>query len=185
MSFASSKVIPTLRDSAAEAVPPEINKYKNYEMCSLDYREFCLNLGASSGEIRSEDIFTKIQNWAPQGADIILDPVGANYFEKNLSVLGMEGRLVIIGLMGGAQSNINLGHLMIKRQRVIGSTIRARSKEIKNEVMKALEDKVLPLFDSGVLKPIVHQVLPLSDCTKAHEIMESNENIGKIILNLE
>ena len=147
--------------------------------------EFCLNLGASSGEIRSEDIFTKIQAWAPQGVDIILDPVGANYFEKNLSVLGMEGRLVIIGLMGGVQSNINLGHLMIKRQRVIGSTIRARSKEIKNEVMKALEDKVLPLFDSGVLKPIVHQVLPLSDCTKAHEIMESNENIGKIILNLE
>ena len=146
--------------------------------------EFCLNLGASSGEIRSEDIFTKIQAWAPQGVDIILDPVGANYFEKNLSVLGMEGRLVIIGLMGGVQSNINLGHLMIKRQRVIGSTIRARSKEIKNEVMKALEDKVLPLFDSGVLKPIVHQVLPLSDCTKAHEIMESNENIGKIILNL-
>ena len=78
--------------------------------------DFCLNLGASAGEIRSNDIFASIKNWSPEGADVILDPVGAEYFEKNLQVLGVEGRLVIIGLMGGAQSNLNLGHLIIKRQ---------------------------------------------------------------------
>ena len=146
--------------------------------------DFCINLGASEGEIRSEDIFAKIKNWAPEGVDIILDPVGAAYLENNLSVLGLEGRLIIIGLMGGVQTNINLGHLMMKRQKIIGSTIRARSKETKNTIMQELSDKVLPLFNSDKLKPIVHQALPFSECESAHEIMEANENIGKIILNL-
>ena len=147
--------------------------------------DFCIDLGASAGEIRSNDIFASIMDWSPKGADIILDPVGAGYLENNLQVLGMEGRLVIIGLMGGAQSNLNLGHLMIKRQKIIGSTIRARNKDKKNEIMKELSNKVLPLFDQGLLKPIIHEALPFSQCERAHSIMEANENIGKIILNLD
>ena len=147
--------------------------------------DFCLNLGASAGEIRSKDIFSKIKEWSPNGVDIILDPVGAEYFEKNLSVLGLEGKLIIIGLMGGAKANINLGHLMIKRHKVIGSTIRARNLETKTRVMDDLSSKVMPLFDSGTLKPIIYQVLSFEDCEKAHSIMESDENIGKIILNLD
>ena len=146
--------------------------------------DFCLSLGASEGEIRSNDMFGKIKDWAPDGVNIILDPVGAEYFESNLSVLGLEGRLVIIGLMGGASTSINLGHLMIKRHRIIGSTIRARNVETKDQVMKSISDEVLPLFASGQIQPIIHEILPLSDCEKAHSIMESNENIGKIILDL-
>ena len=76
-------------------------------------------------------MFNEVQSWTPEGFDIILDPVGANYFEDNLKVLGLEGRLIIIGLMGGMEANINLGHLMMKRQRIIGSTSRARSEESK------------------------------------------------------
>ena len=147
--------------------------------------DFCLNLGASAGEIRSKDIFSKIKEWSPNGVDIILDPVGAEYFEKNLSVLGLEGKLIIIGLMGGAKANINLGHLMVKRHKVIGSTIRARNLETKTRVMDDLSSKVMPLFDSGTLKPIIYQVLSFEDCEKAHSIMESDENIGKIIHNLD
>lgn len=147
--------------------------------------DFCIDLGASAGEIRTNDIFASIMDWSPKGADIILDPVGAEYLENNLQVLGVEGRLVIIGLMGGAQSNLNLGHLMIKRQKIIGSTIRARNKDKKNEIMKELSNKVLPLFDQGLLKPIIHEALPFSQCERAHAIMEANENIGKIILNLD
>ncbi len=146
--------------------------------------DFCIDLGASAGAIRAEDIFAQIKNWAPEGVDIILDPVGAAYLENNLTVLGLEGRLIIIGLMGGVQSNINLGHLMMKRQKIIGSTIRARSQETKNIIMKELSDKVLPLFSTGTLKPIVHEALPFSECESAHSIMEANENIGKIILHL-
>ena len=146
--------------------------------------DFCLKLGASEGEIRSKSIFEKIKNWAPDGVDIILDPIGGEYFENNLSILGLEGRLIIIGLMGGASANINLGRLMMKRHKVIGSTIRARDLATKSKVMSDLENKVLPLFKKKQLKPIVHEVLAFSECQKAHRIMEANENIGKIILDL-
>ena len=133
--------------------------------------EFCINLGASGGSIR-EKVFEEIQEWSPEGVDIILDPVGANYLEGNLKVLGLEGKLIIIGLMSGMQTDINLGHLMMKRQRIIGSTIRARSVELKGEVMKDLETKVWPLFSDGSIKPIIHEVFELQDVEKAHSVME-------------
>ena len=147
--------------------------------------KFCLNLGASDGEIRSNDIFSKIKEWAPGGVNIILDPVGGEYFERNLDVLSVEGKLIIIGLMGGAKANLNLGLLMVKRQKIIGSTIRARSNETKNIVMQELSEKVIPLFESGTLKPIIHKTFYFSECNQAQEMMEANENIGKIILALD
>ena len=147
--------------------------------------KFCLNLGASDGEIRSNDIFSKIKEWAPGGVNIILDPVGGEYFERNLDVLSIEGKLIVIGLMGGAKANLNLGLLMVKRQKIIGSTIRARSNEIKNIVMQELSEKVIPLFESGMLKPVIHETFYFSECNKAQEMMEANENIGKIILALD
>ena len=147
--------------------------------------KFCLNLGASDGEIRSNNIFSKIKEWAPGGVNIILDPVGGEYFERNLDVLSVEGKLIIIGLMGGAKANLNLGLLMVKRQKIIGSTIRARSNETKNIVMQELSEKVIPLFESGTLKPIIHETFYFSECNQAQEMMEANENIGKIILALD
>lgn len=147
--------------------------------------KFCLNLGASDGEIRSNDIFSKIKEWAPGGVNIILDPVGGEYFERNLDVLSIEGKLIVIGLMGGAKANLNLGLLMVKRQKIIGSTIRARSNETKNIVMQELSEKVIPLFESGMLKPVIHKTFYFDECNEAQEIMEANENIGKIILALD
>lgn len=147
--------------------------------------KFCLNLGASDGEIRSNDIFSKIKEWAPGGVNIILDPVGGEYFERNLDVLSTEGKLIVIGLMGGAKANLNLGLLMVKRQKIIGSTIRARSNETKNIVMQELSEKVIPLFESGMLKPVIHETFYFSECNQAQEMMEANENIGKIILALD
>ena len=147
--------------------------------------KFCLNLGASDGEIRSNDIFSKIKEWAPGGVNIILDPVGGEYFERNLDVLSIEGKLIVIGLMGGAKANLNLGLLMVKRQKIIGSTIRARSNETKNIVMQELSEKVIPLFESGMLKPVIHETFYFSECNEAQEMMEANENIGKIILDLD
>ena len=132
--------------------------------------KFCLNLGASDGEIRSNDIFSKIKEWAPGGVNIILDPVGGEYFERNLDVLSTEGKLIVIGLMGGAKANLNLGLLMVKRQKIIGSTIRARSNETKNIVMQELSEKVIPLFESGTLKPIIHETFYFSECNQAQEL---------------
>ena len=147
--------------------------------------DFCINLGASNGEVRSKDIFSKIKDWAPNGVDIILDPVGGNYFERNLEVLGIEGKLIIIGLMGGAKTELNLGLLMIKRQKIIGSTIRARDEKTKNAVMTELSNKLIPHLEVGEIKPIIHQSLPFEDCLEAHRIMESDEDIGKLILELD
>ncbi len=146
---------------------------------------FCKNLGASEGVVRGDKMFSEIQGWVSEGFDLILDPVGANYFEDNLKVLGLEGRLIIIGLMGGMESKINLGHLMMKRQRIIGSTIRARSEELKKIVMRDLYEKVWPFIESNEIKPIIHEVLNISETEKAHQIMENNENIGKIVLALD
>ncbi len=146
--------------------------------------KYCMNLGASGGAVRGDKMFSEVQSWVPEGFDIILDPVGANYFEDNLKVLGLEGRLIIIGLMGGMEANINLGHLMMKRQRIIGSTIRARSEELKKIVMNELHEKVWPFIESNQIKPVIHEVLDISETEKAHQIMEDNQNIGKLVLSL-
>ena len=146
--------------------------------------KYCMNLGASGGAVRGDKMFSEVQSWVPEGFDIILDPVGANYFEDNLKMLGLEGRLIIIGLMGGMEANINLGHLMMKRQRIIGSTIRARSEELKKIVMNELYEKVWPFIESGQIKPVIHEVLDISETERAHQIMEDNQNIGKLVLSL-
>ena len=147
--------------------------------------KFCKDLGASAGAVRGDGMFDEVKSWTLNGFDLILDPVGANYLENNLKVLGLEGKLIIIGLMGGTESNINLAHLMMKRQKVIGSTIRARSEELKKIVMQDLCKKVWPFFESGAIKPIIHKTMGLEDTEKAHQIMEENKNIGKLVLTLD
>ena len=146
--------------------------------------KFCCELGANDGALRTEEPFKKIKEWSPEGVDIILDPVGGNYFEDNINVLSMEGRLVIIGLMGGVKSSINLGSILMKRQKIIGSTIRARSVPVKGKIMSDLHKHVWPFFKSKIIKPIVHETLNIKDADKAHEIMEKDQNIGKIILEI-
>ena len=145
---------------------------------------YCINLGANNGSLRHEKPFEDIKRWEPNGIDIILDPVGGKYFEDNLSVLSMEGRLLLIGLMGGTKSQIDLGPILMKRQKIIGSTIRARSSFIKGKVMNDLHQKVWPYFKSKKLNPIIHKTMNIKEANKAHEVMEKNENIGKIVLEM-
>jgi putative PIG3 family NAD(P)H quinone oxidoreductase len=145
---------------------------------------YCINLGANNGSLRHEKPFEDIKKWEPDGIDIILDPVGGKYFEDNLSVLSMEGRLLLIGLMGGTKSQIDLGPILMKRQKIIGSTIRARSSFIKGKVMNDLHQKVWPYFKSKKLNPIIHKTMNIKEANKAHEVMEKNENIGKIVLEM-
>lgn len=145
---------------------------------------YCINLGANNGSLRHEKPFEDIKKWEPDGIDIILDPVGGKYFEDNLSVLSMEGRLLLIGLMGGTKSQIDLGPILMKRQKIIGSTIRARSSFIKGKVMNDLHQKVWPYFKSKKLNPIIHTTMNIKEANKAHEVMEKNENIGKIVLEM-
>lgn len=116
------------------------------------------------------------------GADVILDHIGAAYFEKNLAALAIGGRLVIIGIMQGSEATISLGRLMVRRQRIIGSVLRPRPAAEKQEIVRSFGDSVIPLFASRRIVPVIDRVLPLEDVVAAHRLMESSAHFGKIVL---
>ena len=146
----------------------------------------CMELGAEGGTVRNEENFADaVAKWTDNnGVQVILDPVGANYLEDNMKSLGLEGRLVMIGLMGGAKASINLGLLMMKRLRIIGSTLRAQPIPKKTEIMNNLKENVWPSLESGDIKPIIDTVIPIEEVDKAHKLMESNQTFGKVILKV-
>ena len=146
--------------------------------------EFCIDLGSNAGTVRLENSFKSFKDHCPSGFDIILDPVGANYFEENLNNLAIDGRLIIIGILGGVNGKINIGNLLMKRQKIIGSTIRSRSIEVKGKVMNALYENIWDHFEKKIIKPIIYKKLPIREADQAHKIMENNNNIGKIILEV-
>jgi NADPH2:quinone reductase len=154
---------------------------------SEDKAEACLGLGAERAILyKSEDFSSRVRELTgDHGADVILDHIGAAYLEPNLACLALYGRLVIIGLLGGARAELNIGRLMIKRQRIVGSVLRARPIEEKAEITTAFREQVLPRFASGELKPVIHTVLPLAEVRQAHELMAANANTGKILLQVD
>lgn len=149
-----------------------------------DKIERCVALGASGGSNRHSGSFVdQVGEWTDgKGFDVILDPVGAGYFTDNLASLAVDGRLVLIGLMGGAGAEIPLGLVLAKRLRVIGSTLRARSIAAKATVMSALHERVWPLIESGQIAPVIDKVLPIAQADRAHELVDSNETFGKVLL---
>ena len=147
----------------------------------------CIELGAHSGFNRHEGSFLeKAKSFAGAGGvDIILDPVGANYLSDNLSLLGLGGRLVLIGLMGGTRAELDLAQMMMKRARVIGSTLRARPLQEKAVVMAQLEEKVWPKIAAQEIQPIIEAVFPITEIEQAHELVASDMTIGKVILTVD
>jgi putative PIG3 family NAD(P)H quinone oxidoreductase len=154
---------------------------------SEDKAQSCRDLGADHAILYKQEDFAErvLEITQKRGADVILDHIGGGYFEKNMACLAIYGRLVIIGLLGGAKSEINIGRMMVKRQRVIGSVLRARSVAEKIALTSAFRTDALGRFSTGELKPVIHEVLTLDDIVKAHQMMEANENTGKIILNVD
>jgi len=146
----------------------------------------CIELGAEGGTVRNVENFAdSVAKWTDNnGVQVILDPVGANYLEDNMKSLSLEGRLVMIGLMGGAEASINLGLLMMKRLRIIGSTLRAQPIPKKTEIMNNLKENIWPSLESGDIKPIIDTVIPIEEVDKAHKLMESNQTFGKVILKV-
>ncbi len=118
------------------------------------------------------------------GVDVILDPVGASYLADNLASLNTDGRLVVIGLMGGMETTLNLGLMMIKRLRVIGSTLRARPIAAKAAVMDALRERVWPYLEDGTIKPIIERIIPIAEAESAHALIGGNETVGKVLLQV-
>jgi NADPH:quinone reductase len=147
----------------------------------------CTALGADHAILYKDEDFSKrvLEITEKRGADVILDHIGAAYVEPNLACLALYGRLVIIGLLGGPKAELNFGRLMVKRQRVIGSVLRARPVEEKARITAAFREAVLGRFETGELRPVIHEVLPLEEARRAHELMAANANTGKLILEVD
>ena len=145
----------------------------------------CMELGAVDGAVRTAaDFWDRVGSFPIRsGYDVILDSVGGAYLEANLSLLNPEGRLIIIGLMSGSKANVNLSEVLMKRIKIIGSTLRNRSLLEKASLMKTLEKEVWPKFVSGDVLPVVEAIYPFSEAERAHELMASNKTTGKIILS--
>ncbi len=117
-----------------------------------------------------------------KGIDVILDLVGASYFEANLESLALKGRLILVGLVGGRSAEFDLGKALSKRLRIIGTVLRARSPKEKAEATKSFIENVLPLIEAGKIIPNLDRVVKAENAGEAHEYLESNKSFGKVVL---
>ena len=151
--------------------------------------EKCLKteeLGAElSINYKKEDFVEKINKYTnKKGVNIVLDMIGAEYFNKNLSILKINGKLVIIAFQGGFEKNLNLLPILTKRLTVTGSTLRPRTPDEKGLIAESLYKKVWPLIEKGLVMPQIYATYKLEDASKAHTLMESSQHIGKIVLTV-
>ncbi len=143
-------------------------------------------LGAVGINYRTGDFAAVVgERTGGAGANVILDFIGADYWERNLAALAMEGRIVVISTLSGGDVPMNLGVLMRKRAQVIGTTLRARPLAQKTAITRAFADFALPRFADGRMKVVIDTVYPLADAAEAHRRMAANANTGKLILRVD
>jgi NADPH2:quinone reductase len=144
----------------------------------------CEKLGAERAiNYREEDFVAVIQEaTGGRGVDVILDMVGGDYVQKNLSLLATDGRMVNIAYLKGSKVEVNFLPVMLKRLTLTGSTLRPRSVEEKGAIARALEEKVWPLIAEGRVQPVIEGRFPLTRAADAHRLMETSAHIGKIVL---
>ena len=144
----------------------------------------CEQLGAERAiNYRTEDFVDVVKQLTKgRGVDLILDIVGGDYIPRDLASLAVEGRLVVIGFMGGDTATIDFRRVLGRRLTITGSTLRPRSVEEKGQIAAELRREVWPLLESGKVKPLIYRTFPLGDAAGAHRLMESSEHVGKIVL---
>ncbi len=144
----------------------------------------CKELGLEAGVLIEDGRFDEavLEHTGGTGVDIIVDTIGAAYFEDNLRCLAPRGRLILLGLLGGASASAPLGLLLTKRLTVAGSVLRSRTHEEKSLLAQAVTENVLPLFTRGKLRPVVGEIISMENIAVAHQRMEDDENFGKIVL---
>ena len=147
----------------------------------------CVALGADAAiNYKTHDFQTEVARLtAGQGVDVILDMVAGSYVAKEVQSLKDDGRLVIIAVQGGVQSEINAGLVLRKRLTITGSTLRARPVAFKAAIAQACLKVVWPLLAAGRIKPVIHKTFAATDAAKAPALMESNQHVGKIVLTWE
>ncbi|CAJ1510461.1 NAD(P)H-quinone oxidoreductase [[Mycobacterium] holstebronense] len=148
--------------------------------------EFCRELGAEiTINYHDEDFVARVREAG--GADVILDIMGAAYLDRNIDALADDGRLVVIGMQGGVKAELNLGKLISKRARVIGTALRGRPVEgphSKGMVVAAVTTDLWPMLGDGRIKPVIGARLPIAQAAEAHRMLSSGEVTGKVVLTL-
>jgi NADPH:quinone reductase-like Zn-dependent oxidoreductase len=149
--------------------------------------ERCRQLGAELAiNYKEQDFLAEVlAATGNQGVDLILDPVGGSYLDRNVQALRPFGRLVNIGLLGGAKGEMNVAHLLRKRLRIVGSTLRTRPIAEKIEITRQFSDRFWLSLTSGKLEPVIDTVFPIQEAQAAHEHVLQNRNTGKVILSME
>ncbi len=152
---------------------------------SQEKLERCRELGADHGVLRGEDFATRARDvTGGRGVDVIVDCVGAAYWDANVAALARDGRLVVIGLLGGARVEADLATIVMRRLRVVGTAMRGLPLADKLAIAERFRRDVLPDLAAGRLKPVIDSVHMLEDVQAAHRRMEENLNIGKIVLRM-
>ena len=141
-------------------------------------------LGADVAIDYREQDFAEVIAETVGGVDVILDNIGAAYLPRNVASLRIGGRLVVIGLQGGRLGELDLGALLAKRASVSAASLRARPLAQKAAIVTATESFVWPLIESGDVAPVIDRVLPLDDAAAAHQLVESSQHIGKVVLQV-
>lgn len=153
--------------------------------CSAGKADACRVLGADVVLERSpHDWLADALAAVPQGFDTVLDVIGGDEVDRNLQAVALRGTIVQVGLMGGGSTQVNVGLLLAKRSTWVGTTLRTRPIEEKVAVTRRFAAEMLPLFDSGALRPVIDSTFPFDRVADAHRHMEANANTGKIVITI-
>jgi len=146
----------------------------------------CRELGADLAiNYKEEDFLTAVQEATNgKGVDVIIDPVGGSYLQRNVQTLAPFGRLVNIGLLGGLNGEMSVGLLLSNRLKIVGSTLRSRSLAEKIDITQQFSQRFWPSLVSGELQPIIDSTFPINNAQQAHEYVSANKNTGKVVLLL-
>ncbi len=175
----SSGIGTTAIQMASALGSPVIATAGNDEKCGA-----CEVMGANlTVNYREQDFVEAVKEFTDgRGVNVILDMVGGDYVQRNLKALAQDGRLVNIAFLQGSKVEVDLMQLMLKRLTISGSTLRARSVDFKAAIAAQLKEKIWPLIESEEISPFIHATFALDEAQRAHELMESSEHIGKIVL---
>ena len=154
--------------------------------CSTSKVQACRDLGAHLVVDYTKDDFAKsvAEFTSNRGVEVVLDVIGGDYTVRNVACLALKGRIIQVGTMAGPSTNFNVASLMPKRASITGTVLRPRPKEEKIAVSQAFAEALLPDFDAGVLKPIIDKRFTFDQIVQAHQHMEANANVGKIVVDI-
>lgn len=160
---------------------------KVYTTVGQEEKVAALRPYATAINYKTDDFAEKINQLTDgKGVDVILDIVGGPYFNRNLELLKRDGRLVIIGFMGGRIAHdVDIQTLMLKRATVTGSTMRGRSAEEKRQIAQALQRHVWPLLSQGKCKPLIYASYPMAEIAQAHACLDSGNHLGKVVITMD